>query len=428
MKSEPYDFAAWTSFIPESEIRRLLKYNVPYYFGGGKPGALPVETLSKILIELGQEQIQDIKQGQEERVIDDFNYGATGGKLFLRKTLAHRLVKYDGITLDKEHPEDDVSITTGSQQALYAILDTCIDEGDLILTTSPAYLGFLMPAVKLGAHLITVPTDLQGAIPEHFEAAIKLCKKKFGKHPEMIYLVPDSDNPKGTTLPKDRREAFFELAVKYNILLVEDGAYREIQFKEPREKPIKALDTQNKYVAYLRTTSKEAAVLRIGYNVFPPKVREHIDKDKGYLDLCSPTLVQRMLDIYYRKYIDEVLPKSVQIYRKRCDIMCKAIDDTFPSGQRTDPTGGFFIWWESEDSSFDARQFLEKIALPNDIIYVPGLAFYPLKGSTFRPENNKMVPVERPTNTMRISYSYNSEKTIDEGIRKLGQLLNKALN
>jgi 2-aminoadipate transaminase len=428
MKSEPYDFAAWTSLIPESEIRRLLKYNVPYYFGGGKPGALPVETLSKILIDLGQEQLRDIKEGQRERVIDDFNYGQTGGKQFLRKTLANRLMEHDSITLDKEHPEEDISITTGSQQALYAILDTCIDAGDIILTTSPAYLGFLMPAVKLGAHLITVPTDLQGAIPEHFEAAIKLCKKKFGKNPEMIYLVPDSDNPKGTTIPKKRREEIFELAVKYNILIVEDGAYREIQFKEPREKPIKALDVQNKYVAYLRTTSKEAAVLRIGYNVFPKKVGEQINKDKGYLDLCSPTLVQRMLDIYYRKYIDEVLPKSIQVYRRRCDIMCKAIDDTFPPGQRTDPTGGFFIWWESADTSFNATQFLEKTALPNDIIYVPGLAFYPIKGSTYRPATDEMVNVERPANTMRISYSYNAEETIDKGIRKLGNLLHKALS
>ena len=56
MPKDPYDFAAWTQFIPESEIRRLLKYNVPYYFGGGKPGALPLETLAKILIELGNEQ------------------------------------------------------------------------------------------------------------------------------------------------------------------------------------------------------------------------------------------------------------------------------------------------------------------------------------------------------------------------------------
>lgn len=428
MTRDPYDFAAWTSFIPESEIRRLLKYNVPYYFGGGKPGALPVDIFAKVLIELGQEQLEHIQKGNEARVIDDLNYGQTCGKLFLRKTLAQRLMKHDDITLDKDNPEDDITITTGSQQALYAILDTCIDKDDVILTTSPAYLGFLTPAVKLGARIVTVPTDLQGAIPEHFEAAIKACEKELGRKPEMMYLVPDSDNPKGTTMPKQRREAIFNLAMEHNMVIVEDGAYREIQFRQPREKPIKAMDEENKYIAYLRTTSKEAAVLRIGYSVFPPKMREQICKDKGYLDLCSPTLLQRILDIYYRKYIDKALPKSLEIYKRRFETMAKAIDETFPAGQRTDPTGGFFIWWESDDSTFDAKQFLEKTALPNDIIYVPGIAFYPLRGFTYRPDENLLVDVERPTNTMRISYSFTSTDIIDKGIRRLGTLMKKTLS
>jgi 2-aminoadipate transaminase len=426
MSKEPYGFAAWTQFIPESEIRRLLKYDVPYYFGGGKPGALPIKTLAQTLIDLGKEQLEEIRTGNEERVIDDFNYGPTGGKAFLRETLAQRLIEKDGLNLNPEKPADDITITTGSQQALYAIIDTCIDQGDVILTTSPAYLGFLVPAVKLGAQIITVPTDLQGAIPEYFEEAIHLCKKELGKKPEMLYVVPDSDNPKGTTVPTKRREALFALAQEHNLLIVEDGAYREIQFREPREKPIKAFDTENRYVAYLRTSSKEAAVLRIGYSVFPPEVREQINKDKGFLDLCSPTIVQRLLNIYYTRFIDEVLPIAVKTYKERADVMLKAIDETFPAGSRTEPTGGFFIWWESENQKFDAKKFLEQVALPNDIIYVPGIAFYPLMGMSYSPENKELVPVERALNTMRISYSYSTPEIIDTGIRKLGGLLQKA--
>jgi 2-aminoadipate transaminase len=425
MTKEPYGLAAWTQFIPESEIRRLLKYDVPYYFGGGKPGALPIKTLAQTLIDLGNEQLEEIRMGNEERVIDDFNYGPTSGKAFLRETLAKRLIEKDGLTLHPENPADDIIITTGSQQALYAIIDTCIDQGDIILTTSPAYLGFLVPAVKLGARIITVPTDLQGAIPEYFEAAIHLCKKELGKTPEMLYVVPDSDNPKGTTVPAKRREALFNLAQEHNLLIVEDGAYREIQFREPREKPIKALDTENRYVAYLRTSSKEAAVLRIGYSVFPPKVGEQINKDKGFLDLCSPTIVQRLLNIYYSRFIDDVLPIALRTYKERAEVMLKAIDETFPAGSRTDPTGGFFVWWESDNKKFDAKKFLEEVALPNDIIYVPGIAFYPLMGMSYAPEKNQLVPVERALNTMRISYSYSTPEIIDVGIRKLGELLQK---
>jgi DNA-binding transcriptional MocR family regulator len=134
-----------------------------------------------------------------------------------------------------------------------------------------------------------------------------------------------------------------------------------------------------------------------------------------------------MLDAYYRKHIDNVLPKALETYKGRADAMRKAIDETFPAGNRTDPTGGFFIWWESEDKTFDAKEFLERVALPNDIIYVPGVAFYPLMGLSYLPEHNQLVPVERALNTMRISYSYNTSDVIDTGIRKLGELLTKSL-
>jgi 2-aminoadipate transaminase len=170
-----------------------------------------------------------------------------------------------------------------------------IDPGDVIITPSPAYLGFLVPAVKLGARIITIPTDLDGIIPEDVEHAVEVSKEKFGKVPDIIYVVPDSDNPKGTTLPMKRRQALFDIAEVDDILLVEDSAYAEIQFKK-KIKPIKSLDKENNRVAYLGSSSKEAAVLRVGYSVLPPNVRDQVLKDKGYLDLCTTTLVQRILD------------------------------------------------------------------------------------------------------------------------------------
>ncbi|MEM2142373.1 MAG: hypothetical protein QXQ81_03870 [Candidatus Thorarchaeota archaeon] len=44
-----FGFASWTSFIKESQIRALLKYNVKYYFAGGKPGIVPIAAFAEIL-------------------------------------------------------------------------------------------------------------------------------------------------------------------------------------------------------------------------------------------------------------------------------------------------------------------------------------------------------------------------------------------
>jgi len=52
-----YQFATWNSFIAESQIRALLKYNVKYYFAGGKPGIIPTNTFAKILADLSEQYI-----------------------------------------------------------------------------------------------------------------------------------------------------------------------------------------------------------------------------------------------------------------------------------------------------------------------------------------------------------------------------------
>ena len=416
-----YSFATWTNLIEESQIRSLLKYKVKYYFAGGKPGVIPTDIFADIMADLSVKYKEN-----PQFAIDDLNYGPTAGQPWFLKTLAKRLCETRDIPIDCENDWEAVSITNGSQQALYALLDTLIDPGDVIITPSPAYLGFLVPAVKLGGRVITIPTDLDGIIPEDVEHAVEVSKKKFGKVPDIIYVVPDSDNPKGTTLPMKRRQALFDIAEADDILLIEDSAYAEIQFKN-KIKAIKTLDKENERVAYLGTSSKEAAVLRVGYSVLPPNVKEQVLKDKGYLDLCTATFVQRILDEYYRKHIDEAMRVGVPKYEERCKAMAKAMDESFPAGVRTDPTGGFFIWWESEDKKFDAGEFMERIAIHNDIIYVPGAPFYPISGHRLTKDNKDVRESLPQHNTMRLGFSYAPPDIISDGIARLGELLTKEL-
>ncbi|PWI48763.1 hypothetical protein CEE45_05080 [Candidatus Heimdallarchaeota archaeon B3_Heim] len=413
----PYydNLAEWTEIVPESEIRRLLLYNVKYYFGGGKPGALPIDTFKTIL--------RQIADNLDISGIDILNYGPTSGLLSLKKVLVERMKRIDGIEIPRG--PDDIAITTGSQQMLYALLDTLIRPKDVIVMARPSYLGFVVPVTKLGGNVLTVPSDMDGLIPEHVEKAINVCKRELKRTPKAIYVVSDSDNPKGTTLPEKRRKALFDIAVQNEILLIEDAAYREIQFgKIPP--PIKKYDPENKWVAYLRTSSKEAAVLRLGYSILPEEIMTPVIKDKGYLDLCTSSFTQRMLEIYYKHHIDNVLADNLKIYKKRRDAMKKMIDTYFPSnGFSSTPTGGFFFWFQMEKESFDSGKFMQDKAIPNDVLYVPGKAFYPIKGYSINAGDSKLHGNRIKTNGMRISFSFVSSQMILEGMEILGKLLQK---
>jgi DNA-binding transcriptional MocR family regulator len=415
--SPPYydKLAEWTEFVPESEIRRLLLTRVKYYFGGGKPGSLPIETFKKILYQIADELDID--------GIDILNYGPTSGLAFLKETLGERMKEKDGVSLPKG--KDDILISTGSQQMLYGLLDVLLRPKDVVIMARPSYLGFVVPVTKLGGDVLTVPTDMDGIIPEYVEKAIEISQRELNRTPKAIYVVTDSDNPKGTTLPEKRRKKLFELITQHEILLIEDSAYREIQFTKIPP-PIKKYDTENKWVAYLRTSSKEAAVLRLGYSVLPEEIMIPMIKDKGYLDLCTSSLNQKILDIYYSKYIDQALGANLKIYEERRDTMQKTIDEFFPSqGIRTNPTGGFFFWFQMENGDFDSSKFLQNVAIPNDVLYVPGQAFYPIKGYSISTADSELHGNRIKTNGMRLSFSFTTPQIIEEGMERLGDLLQK---
>lgn len=411
-----YDqLAEWTEFVPESEIRRLLLIQAKYYFGGGKPGSLPIGTFQKILYQIAEELETD--------GINILNYGPTSGLSSLKQTLGNRMKKKDNVILP--NGEEDILISTGSQQMLYGILDVLLRPKDVIIMARPSYLGFVVPVTKLGGDVLSVPSDMNGLIPEYVEKAIIICERELKRTPKAVYVVSDSDNPKGTTISEKRRKELFNIATQHEILIIEDSAYREIQFTKIPD-PIKSYDKENEWVAYLRTSSKEAAVLRLGYSILPEKLMDPMIKDKGYLDLCTPSLTQRILDIYYTKYIDKVLGDNLRVYKERRDVMQKVIDESFPSnGIRTNPTGGFFFWYMLNDEKFDSAKFMEEVAIPNDVVYVPGESFYPIRGYSVSKDDNKLHGNRIKTNGMRLSFSFTPPQIIQEGMERLGKLLHQ---
>lgn len=426
MTSHP-DTARWTHHIPEGEIRRLLKYQVKYYFGGGLPGALPAAKLAGIVRKLGEDMQADIASGDGAFVNQMFNYNKTSGSDHLRKLLMQHLVERQRLKFDPAVDYDKLLITSGGQQSLYALLDVMVNPGDYILSAGPSYLGFVTPAVKLGANVVLCPSDENGLTIEGVEQAIAAVKRVAGVPPKMLYVVSDSDNPSGTTLPEDRRKAFFDIARQENMLIAEDGAYKEIQFGSDRILPIKALDIDNTTVAYVCSTSKEAGVMRIGYSIFPEEIRPQIEKARGFYDLCSPAITQKIAEVYYSFDLNETLNEVLVTYRKRCRAMLSAIREFFPEGIMTEPTGGFFVWWETPHRvEFDSKWFNENVAIPNETLFVPSHAFFPPDGWVVDPRGD-LKPFTPPTNGMRLSFSAVPEQRIYEGIEILGSLLKKHL-
>ncbi|MHA2170420.1 MAG: aminotransferase-like domain-containing protein [Candidatus Kariarchaeaceae archaeon] len=409
--------ANWTRFVPESEIRRLLKFSPQYYFAGGKPGNLPINPLKEILGDLSGENDQSV-------TFPIFNYGSSSGYEPLRQVLADRMIRNESVPLARSDGFSNVTITTGSQQTLYGLLQTIINPNDVIVVPHPTYLGFLGPAAMTQASIISVPCDSDGIIPEAVEVAFQKSQLVFARRPKVLYLQSYSDNPRGTTISRKRKKQLFDLAEEWNVLIIEDAAYKEIRFGDQQKmklEPIKSFDKENTRVAYLCTTSKEVAVLRIGYSVLPTILQSQFVKLKGYLDLCTPVLTQEIARQYYTHHIDENLPGIIKHYEEQATAMKQAIDTYLP-GIRTDPVGGFFIWHELPNESFDTGKILPEM-IENEVLYVPGGSFYPLSGFAIADDCTSLQSGLKKTNEMRLSFSASPPQIILDGIKKLSYVL-----
>lgn len=408
---EKLKLADWTRKVPESEIRRLLKYRVKYYFAGGLPGNQPLSIMKNIISEIVGEI--DVSQSKSNL----FNYGPTAGLENFRSILADRLITREKLTIPNHY--EDVVISTGSQQKLYGLLKVMINPKDVILTTRPTYLGFLGTAASLDGQIITIPSDKDGIIPEGIHAACKLSLQIFARIPKILYVQSYSENPTGITISASRRKNIYDIAQEYGIFIIEDAAYKEIQFTDQKIPPLKIFDKENENVAYLSTSSKEAAVLRIGYSVLPDRIKDEFVKLKGYLDLCTPNFTQEIAARYYEKHIDDALKMINEEYGKQCTAMKDAIDENLP-GVRTNPNGGFFVWHKLP--GINSFKLLSK-AIENQVLFVPGKAFYPISGYHLNDSLTSLQSIEIPIDELRFSFSDLKSGDIHDGISTLSKII-----
>ncbi len=387
-------FASRTHKMASSIIRELLKFTVHpdvISFAGGLPAPelFPIrevrEACEYILAHYGPASLQ---------------YGPTEGHPELRRLLAEKMQKY-GVPAE----EENILITTGSQQALDLVGKVFIDPGDYILTTEPTYVGAIQAWSAYGARFLTVPMDDDGILIEPMEKLLQKYKVKF------IYVLPNFHNPAGVTISEERRHKIIELAARYGTFIVEDDPYGELRFEGQDLVPLITLHKEN--VIYLCTLSKTLAPgLRIGWVTAPSRVINKLVLAKQGADLHTATFPQFIAaDILGRGLLKEHVRKIRRVYKERRDVMIQAMEEFFPEGITwTRPQGGLFLWVTMPEK-VDSEKLLER-AKEEKVAFVPGFAFYPNGGGR---------------NCMRLNFSNQPPDRIREGIRRLANAIKAEL-
>src|ERR1051326_3583016 len=328
-------FAKRTALLKRSPIRELLKFtNQPEVisFAGGLPAPelFPVEPIreatNRVLPERGPEALQ---------------YSTTEGMPELRSFLARRLSN-DRLTVKPEN----ILIVTGSQQALDLITRVFLDEHDRIILENPTYLGMLQACKPYDLTYLPVTSDCEGmsieAIPELLQ-----------QNPKLMYVVPNYQNPQGTTLSKERRLELIQMLDQHPVPLVEDNPYGELRYTGEVEPSLMDVDAQNLgirkldgRVIYTSTFSKELSPgLRVGWIAAPVPVIDKLVEVKQSTDLHTSTFMQYITyEVVRDGFLDDHIVTLRKVYRERRDIMLSAMEKYFPHEVTwTRPAGGLFL-------------------------------------------------------------------------------------
>ena len=211
----------------------------------------------------------------------------------------------------------------------------------------------------------------------------------------------------------ERRKAVYELACRYDFIILEDDPYGELRFAGEDIPAIKTLDKEGR-VIYAGSFSKVISPgMRVGFVCAAPEIISKIVVCKQVSDVHSNILAQMICHRLITQYdFDSHIARLRGIYRRKYGIMAQGIKDNFSDKVTvTEPQGGLFVWATLPEGT-DMIGFCKE-AVNRKVAVVPGNAF--------------TANADDPTTSFRMNFSTPTDEQLIKGCVILGQLTREYL-
>ena len=299
-----------------------------------KPGLAPYELTMNMVIEPGIpsliEEIKDvalstISQGDLFKMLRYQEYG--GSDEAKEMVIKHLLQKVPSASVS------NVVLSQGIHAILTALMTQLHGEGEVVCVDSLTYPGIKSLAAQLGVRLHALERDHSGPTASSFENACKT------HNVSALYVNPAMHNPTCTTIPRSRREALADVALRYSVNIIEDDAYALLADSELPS--FASLAPELTY--YLSSLSKcFGPGIRFGYVVCPSNRKaEHTTGALRSLNVMSVPMVESMVANWLK---EGTVTRMVQSVQREANARQRLIKEIFRDFAINMEENAFHFW------------------------------------------------------------------------------------
>ena len=294
-------------------------------------------------------------------------YSNPMGLLELRKKIAYSLMSSNNIHVKP----DNIIITPGAKQAILFALMSILEPGDEIINITPSYVSY-NPCIKIAepkSCIIEIPLD-----KKDLSVPIEEIKNAITPKTKAI-LLNSPNNPTGKIFSYEEIENIVNVAKKYNIFVISDEIYNLLNYSDEKIISPASFKGVEDLIITINGFSKAYSMTgwRIGYAVFPEKLREKFFKLQQHINTNTCTFVQ--------KGAIEALDggkSHIMIYNNKLKERAMAINNVLKLQSVVSfvlPKGGLFAFLNISKSGMNSNDFAIKLIEKEHIVTTPGIAF-----------------------------------------------------
>lgn len=312
------------------------------------------------------------KEAAEIIAASQNHYGGSEGDLNLRKAVAEKIKKYNGVEVDVSANPLELMITNGGTGALIGIAQSYL-RGKSALVFEPYYPYHRRILEEFGSKTETFELDEKLTFEK--DALLEKCKtlKNRGEFPLKAIIVCTPANPSGKVMTQIELEAVADVAQELDLLVISDEVYEHYVTGENPHIPIATLPNMWERTITVNSFSKSWNISgwRLGYAYGKGELIQPINNAANVIYVCPSTPLQAALS--------RVLMADADYYSK--------LRDTFDGKRRFvseeltnlgfqiyNSGSAFYLWTRIPEEFDDALPFNEML-MKNGVAGTPGSAF-----------------------------------------------------